>query len=186
MPRLLFSFFLLTIFTIFAPLTHCGKAVLSGGELEATNAAVYSAFIELSTAKTGGQYIGVLTSGNTWETAETVATPIARRLQKTYGATKAEFLPLHLNNGNSCTDPAFVEKIKQMTGMYFSGGDTDLYVNCFYKSGQPTEALKTMQEMYRADKLAIMGSSAGTLILQTTPMLKVYDSWQSLTYGSSY
>jgi len=183
MRRLLSLLFILKILT---PFSYCGKAVLAGGEVDPANAAIYGAFVDLATSSSGDQYIGVLTTANYWYEAEKVAIGIVKRLQIIYGAKRVEWLPFHMDNGNSCTDPNLASKIRQMTGIFFSGGETDYYLKCFFQSGQPNLALQIMQEMYRDDELAVMGSSAGTLILQSTPIVRVRDSWETLTYGPSY
>jgi len=170
--------------SIVLPITYCGKAVLTGGGVSNTNADIYDAFIDLATVS-GESYIGVITSGISLSVAESTATTIMRRLQRTYGATRVEWLPFHAENGTTCTSTTLANRIKSMTGVYLNGGDTDRYMDCFYKNGEPTAALTTMRTQYKNNRLAVMGSSAGTLIVQETPMLRIRESYNSFRLGSS-
>ena len=83
---LLISFMLMAV--------HCEKLVLVGGALADDNEAVYSKFIELST-QDGKSYIGVVTGASDPADAQENGLFYANILKK-YGATNAEWIPIHL------------------------------------------------------------------------------------------
>ena len=170
--------------SIILPIAFCGKAVLTGGGVATTNAEIYDAFIDLATMN-GESYIGVVTAGISLSVAESTANTIMRRLQRTYGATRVEWLPFHQQNGSTCTSTTLANRIKSMTGIYFNGGDVEPYLDCFFRNGQPSPALTVMRTQYKSNKLAVMGASAGTLIVPDTPVLKTRESYSTLRYGSS-
>ena len=182
--NLLLSIFILLSISFF-PTSQAGRAVLTGGKVKPTNAAIYNTFINFIASTNEEQYIGVFTTGNSLTSAASTAAIIVRRLQRTYGAKKVEWIPFHKDNGTTCTSSTLLAKVKKLTGAYFNGGDAQLYLDCFYKSGKPTPALVAMQERYHNNKLALMGSSAGTLIVQSTPIPKSRESYNSLVFGSS-
>jgi len=184
MNLLLGIFFILSISSF--PSSQAGKAVFTGGEVAPTNAAIYQTFVNFTAATGEEQYIGVFTAGNSLASAASTGATLVRRLQKVYGAKKVEWIPFHKDNGTTCTDPALLAKVKKLTGVFLNGGDAQFYIDCFYKNGKETASLLALQDRYHKNKLAVMGSSAGTLIVQSTPMLKIRESYSSLVYGSSY
>jgi hypothetical protein len=71
------------------------RLVLVGGALADDNEIVYKKFIELSTDSKGQQYIGVVTGASTADTAEENGLFYADLIKK-WGATKTEWIPIHL------------------------------------------------------------------------------------------
>ncbi len=183
--KMKFVLALILAFAIFIPNVMCLKAVITGGGVATTNADLYGGFVDLATSG-GESYIGIITAGINWNVAESTANTIARRFERTYGATRVEWLPFHKDNGNSCFDTTLANKIRSMTGVFFNGGDVNFYNDCFFRNGVTSPALTTMRAEYRSNRLAIMGSSAGTLVLQDTPMLRTRESYNSLVLRSLY
>jgi len=169
--------------------THCGKAVLAGGAITYYNADVYVPFINMSTSSSGEQYIGIITAGISWDIAEKTATAISNRLTRTYGATRVEWLPFHPDNpdnGDICSGTSLNDKLNEMTGIYFNGGDTYGFIECFFPNGEVTPALALIQERYNKSELAIMGVSAGVLIFQRAPYMFSRESWKTLANGPTF
>ncbi len=75
-----------------------------------------------------------------------------------------------------------LKRLRSMTGIYFNGGDTGMILNCFLG----TSALSVMRSRYRSGDLAIFGSSAGSMVLQDTPVRGSRTSWGSLVSGNDY
>jgi len=177
---------LLLVFTFLLSLASCGKLVIGGGGILSTNKDIYQAFINLSTPASGVPVIGVITAGSTWSIAQSTATDIINILKVRYKLTNVSWLPFHINNGKSCSDLTLANKIKGMTGVFFNGGDTTPLLQCFFPKAQTSAALGIMQQMFNSNQLAVFGSSAGSLVLQSGPVLFMKDSWSTLVSGSTY
>jgi len=164
----------------------CGKAVLAGGAVSWKNEDIYDQFVRMASPSGRSSYIGIITAGTSYSIAKRTANDIGNQLRIKYGIDKTEWLPYHLSNGNSCTSSAYNDKIRQMTGIYINGGDTAPLLNCLKKNGLITSGLSTIRSRYRSGNLAVFGSSAGALVMQSNPIPGTKSSYSSLTGGSQY
>jgi len=174
------------IFILFPLPTQCGKAVLAGGLVSNYNYAVYDAFISQASPSGKTPYIGVITAGTSLDIAKSTANDIIAELKGIYGLKNVVWLPYHPENGTTCTSTAWNSALDSMTGLYFNGGNSEPMIDCFLPNGKVTSALSIMKTRYASGSLALYGSSAGTVIFQTTPVLQIQDSWNALVYGPIY
>jgi len=177
-PLLIFCITLL----LSIPLASCGNAVLAGGAVSWKNQEIYDEFINQATLEDGTIYIGIITAGISLSIAKSTATDIANQLRLKYGVQNAEWLPFHPDSGTTCKSDQWNDKLNQMTGLYFNGGDVFPIVSCFLNS----PALSIIQSRYASGDLAIFGSSAGSMAMQSTPVRSMRESWSALVYGSTY
>jgi len=182
------SQFLILLLSLLAliPSAFSGKAVLSGGYVSSRNADIYQAFINQASPRGRAPYIGVITAGNTLESARSTANSLISQLRNIYGVRNVEWLPYHPESGNSCSSTTYNSKLRSMTGIFFNGGDTQQILNCFYPNGRTTSALSIIRSRYNSGGLAVYGSSAGALVMQGNPFLKIQDSWNALVRGPNY
>jgi len=61
-----------------------------------------------------------------------------------------------------------------------------MILDCFQPNGRASSALSIIRSRYRSNSLAVYGSSAGALVMQDNPFLKIQDSWNALVYGPNY
>jgi len=162
------------------PSSYCGRMVLSGGMVNTSNAEIYNAFIAQMTPADSPPYIGIITSGVDVEVGESTAKGIMSVLKYLYGVQNMMWLPYHIDNGTTCNSSEWNDQINMMTGIYFNGGNTEPMLNCLFPDGQVTPALELIRSKYADGTLAIYGSSAGSLIQQATPVLRIEDSWSAL------
>ena len=181
------SFLILFLaFLTLIPSAYSGKAVLSGGYVSSRNADVYEAFINQATPNGRAPYIGVVTAGTTLEIARSTANSIISQLKYIWGVKNVEWLPYHPDNGTTCRSTRWNSKLNSMTGIYFNGGDSQMLLDCLQPNGRSSSALSIIRSRYRSNNLAIYGSSAGALVMQDNPFLKIQDSWNALVYGPRY
>jgi len=172
----------LTTSLLLIPHISCGKAVIAGGAVSWKNQEIYEEFVQQASPRGQPAYIGIITAGITLSIARRTANEIAAELRDKYGVDNAEWLPYHPNNGSTCKSSAWDDKLNQMTGIYFNGGDAYPIISCLSKSS----AMSIIKSRYSSGDLAIFGSSAGAMALQATPVRSVRESWNSLVYGSTY
>jgi len=177
---------ILCIFASLFPITFCGLAVLAGGDVGGTLVEIYQAFIEQASRGGRKPYIGVITAGVTWSTAQSIANGIVYRFKSVYGVENVEWLPFHVSNGNICTSSSLNSKLRSMTGIYINGGDTELITDCLFPNGRITSALSVIQDRYHSNSLAVFASSAGVLALQSDSIIGPRESWSAIHYGASY
>jgi len=178
--------FFLFFFTISIPFAKSGKAVIAGGAVTWGNNDINREFARLASPRGRTSYVGVITAGVSLGIARSTANDIGNQLRRRYGIQKTEWLPFHRFNGNSCTSSAYNSKIRQMTGIYINGGDTQAIVNCLRRNGMVTSGLSTIRSRYRSGSLAVFGSSAGALVMQSGPIPGTRSSFSSLTRGPDY
>ena len=177
---------LLFLLAISLPLALTGRAVIAGGAVSWGNGDINRAFANQASPRGRTSYVGIITAGVSYGIARSTANSIGSQLRRRYGIAKTEWLPFHRSNGGSCTSSAYNSKIRQMTGIYINGGDTQMIVNCLKRNGVTSSALSTIRSRYRSGNLAVFGSSAGALVLQSTPIPGLRSSYSSLTRGPDY
>ena len=176
------------VLSLFAllPSVYSSKAVLSGGYVDSLNADVYNAFINQASPNGRAPYIGVVTAGTTLEVAQSTADSIISQLRDIYGVRNVEWLPYHPDDGTTCSSTRWNSMLNSMTGIYFNGGDSQMLLDCFQPNGRTSSALSIILSRYSNGSLAVYGSSAGALVMQSNPFLKIQDSWNALVYGPNY
>jgi len=162
------------------------KAVLAGGAVSISNADVYEAFVKQASPSGKSSYVGVITAGTDYSIAKSTANDIISILRYRYGIKKAVWLPFHEDNGRSCTSTSYNSIINSLTGIFFNGGDTGPILDCFLPNGKSTSATSLIRSRYNSGSLAVFGSSAGSIVLQKTPVLQIQDSWNALVNGPRY
>jgi cyanophycinase len=82
-------------------------------------------------------------------------------------------------------DDNVVEEIRKLTGIFFTGGDQERIESTYFDlHHHPTPVLSAIAEQYEKDLLVVAGSSAGTTIQQSTPMVSGGLSYQALVNGA--
>ena len=143
-----------------------GSLVIIGGALRIDNEAVWKRIV----LQAGGQgaKIAVIpaASGNPASAGKLTADTLKR-----YGAD-AFVIPLSINykdnsHQNIVQDPQWIEKLRQASGVYFTGGDQEKITQVLLQAtGKKTPMLEAIWELYR-NGAVIAGSSAGAAIMST-------------------
>lgn len=170
-----------------------GALLLVGGGLKDDNAAIYQRFIQLA-GGSGQAKIGVITAASIPESQDPDAgTADAANskangeyyanLLKTYGAVKAEWIPIDLDNIANNSNPTVVNQINGMTGFFFGGGDQSRLVQTLQTASRgDSPALAAIRSKYNAGAV-LAGTSAGTAIMVGGPMVTGGESYEALRYG---
>jgi cyanophycinase len=170
-----------------------GALLLVGGGLKDDNAAIYQRFIQLA-GGSGQAKIGVITAASIPESQDPDAgTANASNskangayyanLLKSYGAVKAEWIPIDLDNIANSSNPTVVSQINGMTGFFFGGGDQSRLVQALQNINRgDTPALAAIRSRHAAGAV-LAGTSAGTAIMVDGPMVTGGESYEALRYG---
>ncbi|XP_067656959.1 cyanophycinase-like [Haliotis asinina] len=162
--------------------TKYGKnLVFGGGALMDNNADVWSKIVEMAGGK-GKARIGVISAASA--TPTTSAQYYVDLLVNNYTALEATFIPVTVDDVAKNSDPNVVKLIKQQTGFFISGGDQMRLVQAYVLAGNiPSPALQAIKDQYDLGAV-ISGSSAGTTVLTSGPMVTGGRSWDALRYGA--
>ncbi len=164
------------------------NAVLVGGALNTTNDnsngarwghEIYRRFIEEAMVD-GSAMIGVITSSSGDPEGQGI---IDVERFTTRGAF-AEWIPLTETNISKNSDPDIIAQINRMTGFYFAGGDQSRYIRALYNSdGSTSLALQAIVDKVKAGA-PIAGTSAGTVVQTSGPMITGGAAFNSLAHPS--
>lgn len=170
-----------------------GALLLVGGGLKDDNSAIYQRFIQLA-GGSGQARIGVITAASIPESqdpdAGTANAANAKanglyyaNLLKSYGAVKAEWIPIDLDTIANNANPAVISQINGMTGFFFGGGDQSRLVQTLQTASRgDSPALAAIRSRYAAGAV-LAGTSAGTAIMVDGPMVTGGESYEALRYG---
>jgi len=179
----------LTIFLLSAILlnvAHTRRGVFAGGGVSDKNSEIYQTFVDLSAKVSPNPVILICTGASAASDVDDNAKFYINLFTKSYGVKKAVYLPIDLNHPKGAFDQANVDLIASAHGLYFGGGDQSRLFNLFFqnttKGKADTLALAKIRQMYESDKLVLAGSSAGTAIMQSTPMVTGGLSYDALVY----
>eukprot|EP01016_Furgasonia_blochmanni_P051850 TRINITY_DN8210_c0_g3_i2.p1 TRINITY_DN8210_c0_g3~~TRINITY_DN8210_c0_g3_i2.p1 ORF type:complete len:453 (+),score=164.03 TRINITY_DN8210_c0_g3_i2:103-1461(+) len=161
------------------------KAVMVGGALDDNNKEVYEQFIKYSTPENGKPLIGVISAAS--ETPEDSANYYINLLKTTYKVDNAEFIPLDRAHKADAESDTIANRVKQMTGILFTGGDQTRVIETFMHDEndgrKDSKVLAAIRERFNNGQLAIAGTSAGTDCQQASPMITGGESYDALFYG---
>lgn len=106
-------------------------------------------------------------------------------LLKKFGASFAEWIPVDLDHKDSAEDTTLADKVRGYTGFFVGGGDQSRYIECLLKSDQKTDTavLAAVRAAVKGGA-GIAGSSAGTAILQSGPMITGGESYYGIRDGT--
>jgi cyanophycinase len=103
---------------------------------------------------------------------------------------QVEWIPFHIDNYNAVEkDPVLIERIKSYTGFIFGGGDQSFITEAFFNEDPETgtrtetEVYKALKERYEAGAV-VAGTSAGTAVQTSSPMITAGESYEALLDGS--
>jgi len=109
------------------------KIVLIGGNLKYNE--IYNTFVRLSysnVARNGTHLrIGIITAAS--DTPEDGAVFYTDQF-KSLGVKNVEWVPIDKRHIGNNSNPMVLERISQMTGIFFGGGDQSVLVDCFYNT----------------------------------------------------
>lgn len=163
--------------------------MFGGGALADEDAEVWYSFLNLSTWSNGYQYIGIITAATEAPDSQELAQEYIDMFINVYGAQKVEWVPIDNNHTSNANSSVVAAKLALMTGVFFGGGDQMRIKNImmYQKNGTgpwyDTLSLATIRTKAWAGQMAIGGSSAGTDIIQKSPMVCGGVSYLGLLYG---
>jgi cyanophycinase len=179
-------FSIMLLAAIVLSIAYGRRAVFAGGGISDKNSEVYQTFIDLAAKVSSNPVILVCTGASAATDADENAQFYIDLLTKTYGAKKVYKLPIDLNHPKCAYDQANINLIDSAHGLYFGGGDQSRLYTLFFqntsKGKVDTPALAKIRQLYESDKLVLAGSSAGTAIMQSTPMVTGGLSYDALVY----
>jgi len=142
-----------------------GRLVIIGGGLSRENEAVYRAVLE---ARNGDGPLCIIPTASA--SPEGSIESAVRNFDNYGGAGTARGIePLTVDNPQSASDPAVVQRLRACSGYYFVGGQQSRIVTVFRPEGRPTPAYEAVLERFRAGAV-VSGSSAGAAIM-SDPMI---------------
>ncbi|MBX9756050.1 MAG: cyanophycinase, partial [Pseudomonadaceae bacterium] len=104
-------------------------------------------------------------------------------LLRSFGAVDAQWIPIDLDKISNNSNPQVVAQINAMSGFFFGGGDQSRLtqtLQTFNRSDSP--ALAAIRARNNAGAV-LLGTSAGTAIMVSGPMVTGGESYNALRYG---
>lgn len=165
-----------------------GKLLIVGGALTSNNAAVYQGFLSALPAKDSRIAIIPVASSKPSKSANAFKADLVR-----FGASQEniEIFPLAVVDDsstkvdestwqNNANDAELVNKLKNVDGFWFTGGDQMRIINTINKDPKTPSALLTLLRERLKQGALIGGSSAGAAMMSDT-MIAAGDSFSALT-----
>lgn len=168
-----------------------GSLVIVGGALGSTNAGVYNQFIDLAGGKETAR-IGIIpaASGNLKSSRA-----FEKDLEERYGLKPehVEILEIAVVDDKKTPDTdeskwianaeskVVAEKVRNLTGIWFVGGDQTRITQALLRDGMDTEVLTAIRKLY-AQGGVVGGTSAGAAIM-SDPMIAGGSSLGAITSG---
>lgn len=165
-----------------------GKLLIVGGALASNNAAVYQGFLSALPAKDSRIAIIPVASSKPSKSANAFKADLVR-----FGASQEniEIFPLAVVDDsstkvdestwqNNANDAELVNKLKNVDGFWFTGGDQMRIINTINKDPKTPSALLTLLRERLKQGALIGGSSAGAAMMSDT-MIAAGDSFSALT-----
>ena len=159
-----------------------GSLVIIGGALRTDNEAVWSRIIEQAGGKAAKIAVIPAASANPELSGKAIVATLNR-----YGA-RAFVLPLSINDKDSkyqdvARDPSWIAKLRQATGVYFTGGDQGRITQALVQAdGRKTPMLDAIWDLYQKGGV-IAGSSAGAAIMSDTMFYDAKAVLPTLKFG---
>lgn len=170
-----------------------GPLVLVGGGLKDDNSAIYQRFIQLA-GGSGQARIGVITAASVPESqdpnAGTATASNARangeyyaNLLRSFGAVDAQWIAIDLDKISNNSNPQVIAQINSMSGFFFGGGDQSRLTQTLQTANRSdSPALAAIRARSNAGAV-LLGTSAGTAIMVSGPMVTGGESYNALRYG---
>lgn len=165
-----------------------GKLLIVGGALASNNTAVYQGFLSALPAKDSRIAIIPVASSKPSKSANAFKADLVR-----FGASQEniEIFPLAVVDDsstkvdestwqNNANDAELVNKLKEVDGFWFTGGDQMRIINTINKDPKKPSALLTLLRERLKQGALIGGSSAGAAMMSDT-MIAAGDSFSALT-----
>ena len=182
------QYFIPILFILFLFLSQLNsrKGVFVGGGLD-DNSEIYQKFIDLSIISSNLR-LGIITGASSPEDSELNGQFYVNIFKNFFNVSAVEWLPIDLNHPANSFNHTIVNTIANMTGIFFGGGDQARLIQLLLVNetltNSDTPVLAKIREKYEAGQLTIGGTSAGTTIMQKTPMICGGQSYNALVNGS--
>lgn len=156
-----------------------GRLVIAGGGVSRDNAQLYQAVLE---GRHGDGPICVIpTASADLEGARGSMESSVATFDRHGGPGTAVGLHMSVDNPETAADPAIVDRIRQCSGFYFTGGVQSRTIRVFRPDGRDTPALEALMQRFREGAL-VGGSSAGAAIM-SDPMIAGGSTTTALARG---
>lgn len=172
-----------------------GDVIMVGGALADTNSDVWTRIVQAG----GGSKakFGVLTAasipasqdpnaGNSKCDNSACNGDYYSKLLLQYGAASAAWIPVDLDHKAAAENATLASLVRGYTGFFIGGGDQSRYIECLVQSnGRTDSAVLAAVRAAVAGGAGIAGTSAGTAILQSGPMVSGGESYYGIRDGTS-
>ncbi|MBD2103027.1 cyanophycinase [Leptolyngbya sp. FACHB-261] len=173
-----------------------GSLVLVGGNLQypATGdpegISIYQKVIDLA-GGTNNAKLGIFTTASS--SGESAASNADLWIEdfNELGITDVEWIPIHIDNCASArNDPALVAQIGTRNGFFFGGGDQSYITQCLFDENaaqgkrMASPVFEALSKQFDAGAV-IAGTSAGTAVQTSSPMITEGESYEALVNGST-